>query len=736
MHSFDPSPGSPPELTDSKSSKSSSLLSSSLSEIAGPTDSSHFEDITLDDPKTNPRYDSAPQKKTTAPPLAARQTMAVVSNSVAVSHNGQASARDLTGSGKLRQPPSHMQSTLAIPSRRPPRRGFTSPSTPSLTTTGLNGRQSRSPSPSSRPTRSPTQRYTAPASPTSRTTSRSASDFRPSMLPANRRQSWQPGRKTVEELEDEYHDSDEDIPDDAVIWNIPISPRPPRERSFPSRSNSPAPSLSPGESSREPAPERHASAPEASAKRSVTPERSPRSSAGSLWSPATSTRSSIPEEDELSRTRTKSFSSALYDLSPEARDLTAALEEWATANEQKREERIQQGAQRPSMEKGKTTTSAVQLPPVQKGNIMIDPLPISKEKEKVLSRTRPSWLPPKSQKEERKHLKEYQRMMEHAREAERRMAAKAQEQQQQRDNTQVSISRIWDQHVLPHWDAVINQPRTRELWWRGVTPRSRGTVWQRAIGNDLGLSEASYNAALERAKTLDKKLEELGAQKSAAREATWFEGIRRDAGDAFPELRIFQAGGPLHETLVDVLMAYSMYRSDVGYVHGTHLIAALLILNLSASSAFTSLANLLNRPLPMAFLIHDTAAMSRAHDLVLRTMQTKIPALHRHLVTTLALDPASYLDPLFRTLCARGVGVDVASRIWDVYVFEGDKALIRAAVGVLDVLEGQLYGGRDEVLKVLGWHGGAGWAVGGEDEFMLRVRNAGKADKREEDEDA
>jgi hypothetical protein len=33
------------------------------------------------------------------------------------------------------------------------------------------------------------------------------------------------------------------------------------------------------------------------------------------------------------------------------------------------------------------------LPPLQKSNIMIDPLPISKEKEKVLTRTRPSWLP-------------------------------------------------------------------------------------------------------------------------------------------------------------------------------------------------------------------------------------------------------------------------------------------------------------------------------------------------------
>ena len=55
---------------------------------------------------------------------------------------------------------------------------------------------------------------------------------------------------------------------------------------------------------------------------------------------------------------------------------------------------------------------------------MIDPLPISKEKEAVLTRTRPSWLPPKSQKEEKKHMKEWEQMMARAAEAEKKREAK------------------------------------------------------------------------------------------------------------------------------------------------------------------------------------------------------------------------------------------------------------------------------------------------------------------------
>jgi hypothetical protein len=110
----------------------------------------------------------------------------------------------------------------------------------------------------------------------------------------------------------------------------------------------------------------------------------------------------------------------MYELSEEARILTEALELHADTVAQKREQRIQGGnsSTRKSVERARRESAGMTLlPPLQKSNIMIDPLPISKEKEKVLSRTRPSWLPPKDQKEEKKHLREYKRMMVMSREA-------------------------------------------------------------------------------------------------------------------------------------------------------------------------------------------------------------------------------------------------------------------------------------------------------------------------------
>lgn len=79
-----------------------------------------------------------------------------------------------------------------------------------------------------------------------------------------------------------------------------------------------------------------------------------------------------------------------------------------------------------------------------------------------------------------------------------------------------------------------------------------------------------------------------------------------------------------------------------------------------------------------------------------------------------------------------GLGVETSSRVWDVMVFDGDGVIIRTAVALLSALESKLYGGQAEVLNVLGWRGGSGkgsWDVGSEEDFMTRVRSAGKEEK-------
>jgi len=227
---------------------------------------------------------------------------------------------------------------------------------------------------SGRRTPSPSKSPTMPNSPRSpqstASTPRLGHETSP-IFPSTRPQSWQQQkpqqkrRKSAKEIEQDFHDSDDDLPEDSFLFNIPMTPRPFHER---------APST--------PLP-RH------------------------------------PSSHRLSRTA--SWQVALADLSPDARKLTVALEAHSdtllspvtptstAGDDASSTHSTPRSASRPSLA-ARSKTVAV-LPPVRKGNPLVDPLPCSKEKEAHLSRTRPSWLPPKCQKEERRHLKEYQKMM-------------------------------------------------------------------------------------------------------------------------------------------------------------------------------------------------------------------------------------------------------------------------------------------------------------------------------------
>lgn len=424
-------PGSPPELTGSKSSKSSSFHSSSYSGADGTlTDITHFEEIGLDEEPLRPSqylYDSANYKHLTSRPgefamSGSRSHTTSTASTRELTHGGkrpsypslQGQIKDALGNGPIQ--------SLNLPSRRGTRRGLSSPSTPSLAMTAMsNLSRSRSPSPSHL-LRSPTQPRAIPNANLAQ---------RPGTSPAlgnvpSRRGSWQPSRKSVKELEDQIHDSDEDLPDDASLWNVPLSPRAPPDRSAisPTASASasanasperPSPLSSSYNNGRKAALRSPQTASSLSAKQ-VFPNHkgSIPDSLGKPRYPRGLSTGMMPDDYAFPKSRAKSWNVALSELSEEAKFLTEALENHAGETENRQQEALQSGrlSTRPSMEKLTKAKTSVELPPLRINSVMIDPLPISKEKEKVLSRTRPSWLPPKNKKEEKKHLKEYQRMME------------------------------------------------------------------------------------------------------------------------------------------------------------------------------------------------------------------------------------------------------------------------------------------------------------------------------------
>ena len=422
-------PGSPPELTSSKSSKSSSFHSSSIPGADGIlSDLAHFEEIGLSDDHPTSVQDLYGHNRLNIMVPSFRKAPAPVNGNMnQAATNG--SLRELTnGTKKPSYPPMNGQVRPSTVSGSPNslnyegpsvQRGFTLPSSPSLAMVAMRNRsRSRSPSP-----KHPQEPLKSPGSITIGTPSLQPSaslDIRRST--SIRRSSRQPSRKTTKELEEEYHDSDEDLPDDASLWNVPLSPGAYRTTST---------AVSSANASANTSPERP-SHPNMSIGRRPSSLQPPRTAPATSQSPSATLMSmpsspvkpkiprgmstgAMPDQFYFPKSRAKSWNVALSDLSEEAKSLSEALEAHAEDVDRQLEENIQTGAStfKPSHEKlARSKTSIVELPPLRKSEVMIDPLPISKEKEKVLSRTRPSWLPPKNRKEEKKHLKEYQRMME------------------------------------------------------------------------------------------------------------------------------------------------------------------------------------------------------------------------------------------------------------------------------------------------------------------------------------
>ncbi|KAK5952676.1 hypothetical protein OHC33_006268 [Knufia fluminis] len=704
-------PGTPPELTESQSSKSDSYASqlSSPEEYAGGN--MNFEEINLDDDKHSNAYNG---KSRTS------------DNQGSTRSNGRSVKRPALATLQTQQTSYQASVENGSKSATNPnlKRNFTSPAVPPASP---NGQRTHSESPALHKAKSSSRLGQFAHTPAT------------SLAIPGRRGSCQPVRKTIHEIEAEYHDSDDELPDDASLFNVPVSPFVSHARGVPRSARSSAqgsperdsPALSPG-----PIPLSHArTAPDAPSKRSkgskTLPKQrlTPRASSSQMKQPKSASTS--PRLD-MRFTRTRSWA----DLDHEARIISEKLDFHQEASSK--------SAASASTSYRSSAPGAIPLPPIQRGTL--DFMPASKEKEAVLSRTRPSWLPPKDPKEEKRHLEQYKKMMQASLEADKKREEKLKDRVCTSDSTRESLHRIWTYYIEPTTDLSTIDTRVNDLCWRGIPPKLRGRVWQRRVGNSLGLTLNSYTMAVQRVKEIKSRpIEKLAEQEKIMQE--WFSDIERDAETAFPDISIFKRNGPQWQDLINVCEAYATYRGDIGYTYGMQLVAALVLLQVpDPAEAFILMANCLNKAMPLAFQTGDIAATSRTFGKVKATLEVKFPGLHSYLFNSqqdggLAFTGEELFDAMFRTLFANGLDLDRLCRVWDIWVFEGDRYLVRTAVALLGILQTQIFDlqgdidlRRRNIQEMLGWgpfnRTNSGYwkldALGDGDSFVEEIRAAGR----------
>lgn len=258
----------------------------------------------------------------------------------------------------------------------------------------------------------------------------------------------------------------------------------------------------------------------------------------------------------------------------------------------------------------------------------------------------------------------------------------------------------WVASILPSWRKKRNTNRVRSLTFQGVPASVRARVWQCAIGNPLQVSEALFDVLKERARAgrmeymrgretlalADGDVGGLGGQAEALMESerSAHKAIMLDLPRTFPDLSFFHAEGSHYEfALRDVLEAFLYLKPDVGYSQGMSFLAAVLLLYMDPYEAFCCFVNmLLHKSCFLHFFKIKMPEVKFYLTIHEKLLGEEMPLLHAHFKQH-GIESNLYMINWVMSLYCRALPLEFVTRIWDVYILDGDIAIFRAALGIL-----------------------------------------------------
>lgn len=258
----------------------------------------------------------------------------------------------------------------------------------------------------------------------------------------------------------------------------------------------------------------------------------------------------------------------------------------------------------------------------------------------------------------------------------------------------------WVASILPSWHKKRKTTRVRTLVFRGIPANVRGRAWQCAIGNPLNVSEDLFEVLKERAYT--GRMEYIRGREIVAMadgdvggnggkaetmmesERSAHKAIMLDLPRTFPDLSFFHAEGSHYEyALRDVLEAFLYLKPDVGYSQGMSFLAAVLLLYMEPYEAFSCFVNmLLHKSCFLNFFkikMPEVRVYMMVHE---KLMSEEMPNLYSHF-KQYGIESDLYMINWVMSLYCRALPLDLVTRIWDLYVLDGDVAIFRAALGIL-----------------------------------------------------
>jgi hypothetical protein len=211
----------------------------------------------------------------------------------------------------------------------------------------------------------------------------------------------------------------------------------------------------------------------------------------------------------------------------------------------------------------------------------------------------------------------------------------------------------------------------------GIANSMRAVAWQFISGGrDLLLANPGiYSLLLSNEFSLKSESEKL---------------IVKDIHRTLPSHELFQTiDGPGYRSLYNVLKAYSIYDTEVGYTQGMNFIAAMPLLYMNEEEAFWVMVALLKCMQIRGVYLEGLPLLHQYFFQFEMLVREQLPELAKHFEEQMIM-PAMYASSWFMTVFSADLPFPLAVRIWDVFLYEGMKVVFGVGLALLKFFQDDL----------------------------------------------
>lgn len=221
--------------------------------------------------------------------------------------------------------------------------------------------------------------------------------------------------------------------------------------------------------------------------------------------------------------------------------------------------------------------------------------------------------------------------------------------------------------MLKNWDhsMIFEYEKVKKRCRKGIPHSLRAAAWRVLCG---GADLQEQNSG---------KFEELLKEDS-----TWSVPIEKDLHRTYKMHELFAERGGMGQTeLFKVLHAYSVYNSKVGYCQGMSSLAGILLMLMPAEQAFWCLVSIMRKYLP-GYYSEGLLAI----QLDARVMESLVRDINPEISIFLdkqGMQCTFYCIDWFMCVYTRTLPWETVLRVWDIFLCEGVKVLIKVGVTIL-----------------------------------------------------